>query len=231
MCNALPQGSVAIQGVVGIGKSSLLSRGLLQMEGFNTDNSAKSVMAVGDKDVKTVDEAARLVLESLINVDEKHTKISFKLGSIFETESAEICRNFSQGRHLAVLKRVVESEFLNHLLGKNKFLLLGIDEADKCPIPLARLVRSICTHRLLSTNWRFRSRARCFRVRMRPSGASCMPSSISGSIHATPTSRSFKLEIIASATRWQRTTSPPNSAQTSSSAFAPLVSPDFPPEV
>ena len=64
MCNSLPQGSVAIQGVVGIGKSSLLSRGLIQMEGFDSDNSAKSVMAVGDKDVKTVDEAARLLLES-----------------------------------------------------------------------------------------------------------------------------------------------------------------------
>jgi hypothetical protein len=146
MCNSLPQGSVAIQGVVGIGKSSLLSRGLLQMEGFNSDNSAKSVMSVGDKDVETVDEAARLVLESLVDVDEKHKKIKFRLGSLFETESAEICRNFSEGRHLAVLKRVVESEFLKHLLGKNKFLLLGIDEADKCPVPLARLIRSICTH-------------------------------------------------------------------------------------
>ena len=146
MCTSLPQGSVAIQGVVGIGKSSLLSRGLLQMEGFDSENSAKSVMAVGDKDVKTVDEAARLVLESLVNIDEKHHKISFKIGPVFEAESTEICRNFSEGRHLAVLKRVVESQFLKHLLGNSKFLLFGIDEADKCPAPLARLIRSICTH-------------------------------------------------------------------------------------
>lgn len=146
MCMSLPQGSVAIQGVVGIGKSSLLSRGLLQMEGFDSEQSAKSTISVGDKDVKTVDEAARLVLESLIHVDEKHKKVSFKIGTLFETESTEICRNFAEGRHLAVLKRVVESEFLNGLLGNSKLLLLGIDEADKCPIPLARLIRSICTH-------------------------------------------------------------------------------------
>jgi hypothetical protein len=146
LCNSLPQGSVAIQGVVGIGKSSLLSRGLLQMEGFDSSHSSASVVAVGDKDIKTVDEAARLLLESFVSVDEKQSKITFKLGSIFETGSTEIYRNFTEGRHLAVLKRMVEDEILKRLLGKDKFLLLGIDEADKCPVPLARLVRSISTH-------------------------------------------------------------------------------------
>ena len=116
------------------------------MEGFDSDQSARAVVAVGDKDVKTVDDAARLLLEALVSIDEKHKKIKFKLGSLFETESTEICRYFSEGRHLAILKRVVEREFLKELLGNTKFLLLGIDEADKCPVPLAQLVRSICTH-------------------------------------------------------------------------------------
>jgi hypothetical protein len=40
----------------------------------------------------------------------------------------------------------LEAQFLDHFLGKSGFLLLGIDEADKCPVPLARLVRSISTH-------------------------------------------------------------------------------------
>jgi len=144
--NSLPQGSVAIQGVVGIGKSSLLSRGLIKMEGFDSDTSAKYVIAVGDKEIKTVDQAARLLLESFVGIDEKHNKITFKLGPIFEAESSEICRNFSEGRHLAVLKQVVEGQYIRELVGKNKLLLLGIDEADKCPAPLAMLVRSICTH-------------------------------------------------------------------------------------
>lgn len=146
LCSSLPQGSVAIEGVVGIGKSSLLSRGLLQMEGFDSGHSSTSVVAVGDKDIKTVDEAARLLLESFVSVDEKQRKITFKLGSVFETGSTEIFRNFTEGRHLAVLKRMVEDEILKRLLGKDKFLLLGIDEADKCPVPLARLIRSISTH-------------------------------------------------------------------------------------
>lgn len=145
-CNSLPQGSVAIQGVVGIGKSSLLSRGLLQMEGFNSGHSSKYVVAVGDKDVKTVDDAARLLLESFVSVDEKQKKVTFKLGSVFETGSTEIIRNFTEGRHLAVLKNVVEKETLKGLLGKDEFLLLGVDEADKCPVPLARLIRTISTH-------------------------------------------------------------------------------------
>jgi|SRR5690242_18452010 len=144
-CRSLPQGSVAIQGAVGIGKSSLLSRGLIEMEGFDGDHSARSVVAVGDKDVKTVDEAGRLILESLVSIDEKHKKLTFKIGQLFERESVEVCRNFSEGRHLAALKRVVTDEFLTRLLDEKRFLLLVIDEADKCPVPLARLVRSICT--------------------------------------------------------------------------------------
>lgn len=116
------------------------------MEGFNSGHSSKYVVAVGDKDVKTVDDAARLLLESFVSVDEKQKKVTFKLGSVFETGSTEIIRNFTEGRHLAVLKNVVEKETLKGLLGKDEFLLLGVDEADKCPVPLARLIRTISTH-------------------------------------------------------------------------------------
>ena len=45
---SLRKGSLVIQGPIGIGKSSLLARGLLTMEGFNGgDGRAKSVTAVG----------------------------------------------------------------------------------------------------------------------------------------------------------------------------------------
>jgi hypothetical protein len=116
------------------------------MEGFDSHHSAKTVVAVGDKDVKTVDDAARLLLESFMQVDEIHTKVTFKLGPVFEVESAELCRNYANGRHLASLKRVVEKEFLGSLIKGREFLVLAVDEADKCPIPLARLIRSISTH-------------------------------------------------------------------------------------
>src|SRR5947209_6148500 len=143
---SLRQGSVAIQGAIGIGKSSLLARARLLMEGFHSSNRAKSVIAVGDKDVKTIDEAARLVLESFVHVDERQRKVKFKLGSVFEIESAEICKYFTEGRHLAILKRIVEEDYLRRLLSQHDLLILAVDEADKCPIPLARLIRSVVTH-------------------------------------------------------------------------------------
>ncbi len=116
------------------------------MEGFGSHHRARTVVAVGDKDVKTVDDAAQLLLECFMQVDEAHKKVAFKLGSVFEIESADICRNFATGRHLASLKRVVEREFLDSLLNDRELLLLAVDEADKCPVPLARLIRSISTH-------------------------------------------------------------------------------------
>ncbi len=144
---SLLKGAVVIQGPIGIGKSSLMARGLLMMEGFDNDEGmAESITAVGNRDITSADEAARLVLEEFIEVDEAHSKVQFKLGSLVAVESAEICRNFTEGRHLAVLERIVEREYLNHIVPNQRVLLIAIDEADKCPVPIARLVRSIVTH-------------------------------------------------------------------------------------
>lgn len=143
---SLVQGSVAIQGPIGIGKSSLLARGLLALEGFGTDHSARSLIVVGDKDIADIDAAARLLIERLIEVDERQKRVKFKLGTLFEHESAEITRHFVEGRHLSILKRLVEKDHLAHILDQHSYLILAIDEADKCPVALARLIRSVVTH-------------------------------------------------------------------------------------
>jgi AAA+ ATPase superfamily predicted ATPase len=92
---SLNKGSVAIFGGIGIGKSSLLARVRLLMEGFNSHNhKSKSIICVGDKNIKNIDEAARMILERLITVDERHNKIKFKIGEFIEIESGEICRYF-----------------------------------------------------------------------------------------------------------------------------------------
>lgn len=143
---SLLKGSVAIQGAIGIGKSSLLARARLLMEGHHSEYHAKCVVGVADKDIQNIDQAARLLLECLIDVDERRKKVAFKFGSLIEVSSTEIIRNFAEGRHLAVLKRLVEREVLDSWLPEPNLLLLAIDEADKCPVPLARLVRSISTH-------------------------------------------------------------------------------------
>jgi Novel STAND NTPase 1 len=143
---SLRKGSVAIHGAIGIGKSSLLARARLEMEGFGTQHSSQSVIVVGHKDVKSVDEAARLVLEELVAIDETRRAFKFKIGSFFEYESAEVSRNFTQGRHLAALQRLLEKASLDAVLRERELLIIAIDEVDKCPVPLAQLIRAISTH-------------------------------------------------------------------------------------
>lgn len=76
---SLMQGSVAIQGPVGIGKSSLLARSTLMMEGFNSTHRCETVLAVGDRDITTGDQAARLLLECFTDIDEQTSKVAMKI--------------------------------------------------------------------------------------------------------------------------------------------------------
>jgi hypothetical protein len=91
---SLLKGSVAIEGAIGIGKSSLLARVRLSMEGFMPEDNTKSIVAVGEKGIQSADDAARLVLEQFVTVDQKEESLTFKLGSIFEKKSAQICHEF-----------------------------------------------------------------------------------------------------------------------------------------
>jgi hypothetical protein len=143
---ALEQGSLAIQGPIGIGKSSLLSMGMCLMEGYGSAHNSKHVIAVGHKGVESLDHAARLLLEAFVGIDERKSTIRFKLPKIVELESTEIVRYFKEGRHLDALNRIVEKDYLRTVLGDGAYLLLGIDEADKCPVPIAQLIRAVLTH-------------------------------------------------------------------------------------
>ena len=143
---SIMQGSIAIHGPIGIGKSSLLSRTRLLLEGFGSSHKSVSAVATGHKDIANVDEAARLLLSTLVNVDETSRKVSFKIGKMFGFESSEICRNFSEGRHLSILMKLLEHEHLNMLLNDQELLILAFDEADKCPIPLTRMIRILTNH-------------------------------------------------------------------------------------
>jgi hypothetical protein len=143
---SLRMGSVAIHGPIGIGKSSLLARAVLEMEGFEGDRLAQAVTVSGHKDVKSIDGAARLVLEALADINEQSKKVVFKVGSFFEHESGEITRNFVEGRHLAALQRLLGQKTLNSTLANDQLLIIAVDEADKCPVALAQLVRAVTSH-------------------------------------------------------------------------------------
>jgi hypothetical protein len=144
LSRAVKQGSVLIQGPVGIGKSSLMAQGRLAIEGFGTTDRCFSVLAVAHKDISTVDDAARAVLEKLVSIDEKRSSIKFKFGSLIEYENSEVQKFFGQGRHLAALSAVISSAAFNDLT-KGQSFVICIDEADKSPKALARLMRILLT--------------------------------------------------------------------------------------
>ena len=134
--------SVAIQGAIGIGKSSLLYHIRLLMEGWHSAHNSKTIISVGNRDVHHVDEAARLILEEFVTVDTKHNTVELTVPKVFKWTSTTISENFKEGRHAAVLQRIICSKQLKEI----EFLIIAIDEADKCPVPLARLIRSLCTY-------------------------------------------------------------------------------------
>ncbi|PMO78083.1 hypothetical protein BCT01_13320 [Vibrio tasmaniensis] len=143
LSRAIKQGSLTIQGPVGIGKSSLLSRIMLHMEGFNSDFHSKCVCVTAHRDISGVDEAARLILETFVSIDEEKKLLKVNLFKVFEVQSHEVYKNFTEGRHLAVLCKLLEKEYLN----ENKdFLIIAVDEADKAPKSLTKLIRVVCNN-------------------------------------------------------------------------------------
>lgn len=156
LARSLRQGSVAIYGGVGIGKSSLLARVLLHMDEFMVRERCDFVTVVGHSDIKTVDDAARLILEQLTSVDQSQNKLRISLKFI-EYESGKSFSFFSEGRHLAALSRLLEEESFKQRLRTIDHLVIAVDEADKCPRALARLIRSVSTKTQLAgiTNIKF----------------------------------------------------------------------------
>lgn len=143
---SINQGSLTIQGPVGIGKSSLLSRILLHMEGFDSRHCSKYVVATAHRDIDGVDDAARLILEKFVSLDEEKKVLKVNLFKLFEVQSHEVYKNFTEGRHLAVLTKLLEREYLGIGQNGNEFLIIAIDEADKSPKSLTKLMRVVCNN-------------------------------------------------------------------------------------
>ena len=151
------QGNVAIQGGIGIGKSSLLSRTLLHLNGFNSSEHSESINVVMNSEIESIEDVARFVLEKLISVDATQNKLILDLKFI-KYESTEAFALFKQNRHLASLLRILKDKsFSESLDDDNSYFIIAIDEADKCPRPLARFIRNVLTELQLEgfNNFRF----------------------------------------------------------------------------
>jgi hypothetical protein len=142
----LEKGAVAIHGPIGIGKSSLLSMIRLRMEGYESDHNSTTIVATGYKDISCVDDAARLLLQQFVDVDETSDKVRLNVGKVVEIESSQIRRNFVAGRHLDCLTKILEKSYLDMMLSNGEYLILAVDEADKCPVALAQLMRALENH-------------------------------------------------------------------------------------
>lgn len=103
LARSINQGSVCIEGSFGIGKSSFMSRTLLHMDGFASDENNIFIMVVGHADIKTVDDAALLVLDKLVSIDSAEKKLRIGFSTIISYESSEAYSYFNEGRHLSAL--------------------------------------------------------------------------------------------------------------------------------
>lgn len=157
LSRAIQQGSVAIQGSVGIGKSSLLSRTLLHMDGFMSDEDCICNISVGHSDITTIDDAARLILEELVDIDNTQHKITLGIPKLAQYEFTEAYEYFDTGRHLAALTKIIEAQAFKEALQEKRQLIIAIDEADKCAPALTKLIRTVSTKTQLNgiSNIRF----------------------------------------------------------------------------
>jgi len=142
----LGSGHVAIQGGIGIGKTSLLERLRLIEEGFDsTTLASESYIVLGNKDISNLDDAASLVLQEFVQVDSVQKTKKTGISKIISAEKSvtETKNNFPKGRSLGVLKDVLLKW---GTMNPERILILAFDEADKCPRFFAQLFRNITGH-------------------------------------------------------------------------------------
>ncbi|WP_102467573.1 ATP-binding protein [Vibrio cyclitrophicus] len=151
------QGSIAIQGTFGVGKSSLLSRTLLHMDGFDSDESSTYRIVVGHGDIKTIEDAARMILEELVSIDSSTKTLTVGIPKLAQYSSSEAFTLFQEGRHLAALNKILEDKAFKEYIQSGGYFIIGIDESEKCAPAIARLFRQVVTKSQLSgiSNIRF----------------------------------------------------------------------------
>lgn len=116
------------------------------MEGFSSDEKSRAITLIGYKDIKSVDEIARQALESLVDIDEQQATLKVGLKGIIEYERKSVKDNYSEGRHLATLRKVLEKRYISEVVPPKGYFIIAIDEADKCPILFAQFFRALVTH-------------------------------------------------------------------------------------
>lgn len=139
------QGSIAIQGSFGVGKSSLMSRTLLHMDGFGAEKICSYKIVVGHSDIKNIELAAKLVLEELVDVDSRSHSLTVGIPKVASFSSKEAYTLFQEGRNLAALNKIIENTAFKEAISNQGYFVIAIDEVEKCAPAIAKLIRQINT--------------------------------------------------------------------------------------
>jgi len=134
-------GHIAIHGPVGIGKSSLLARISRIMQG-ELDNKHRSILLQGvcNKEIKTADDAAAIILSSL--PPQQQTKYKWKWGiTIAGGETETTTANMPGETAMTALRRYV----IDTAVTQKEYLIIVFDQAENCPTALTALVRTLTT--------------------------------------------------------------------------------------
>ncbi len=150
-----------VEGIVGVGKSSLSYQAILRMEGFQTDLRSKSLRLTCHRDLTNLDQIAGVLIRQLVDVDEEAKNVAFKFPVIpqfsFGRETSTIVRNYVAGHHLEIFRKLLAAEYIKGFVPDNHLLIIWIDEADKIPRLVTQFVRFVLNQAQIDgvTNVRF----------------------------------------------------------------------------
>lgn len=135
----LGNGYVAISGATGIGKSSLLFHVRLKMEGFGSNLAYASELITCTKDFANVEAVSSAVVQSLLDVPDRHAKWKFGIKGFVEYETGKAHNPIPAGGYYSVLRKFL----IKNLEDPSHMFLLALDEVDKAPVAVARFIRNI----------------------------------------------------------------------------------------
>ncbi|WP_457552223.1 hypothetical protein [Desulfobacula sp.] len=86
-----------------------MDRTLLHMDGFGAEKIASYKIVVGHSDIKTIEDAAKLVLEELVEIDNKAQCLSIGIPKIASFSSTKTFTLFQDGSNVAALNRIIKN--------------------------------------------------------------------------------------------------------------------------
>jgi hypothetical protein len=136
------QGSIVIDGPIGIGKSSLASQIMLEIESSNGKPALGTVYSmICSRSMKTPEDVAARLLAELTESEERTKKTKFLLPKFFEIEYTKANKPADVSRSLRVIRDLLAAAAAEH----DRLIVVVLDEADKCASAIAQFMRIILT--------------------------------------------------------------------------------------